>query len=434
MEKDVNRREFVAKSALAAGAATVLAGPRARGANERIRAGFIGVANRGGQLLKAAHDLPQDFEIAAVCDIYKPHLDYWANGLGSSVKAYHDFRDMLEQKDLDAIVIATPDHWHAIQTILACQAGKDVYVEKPLCTTIMEGRRMVEAARKYKRVVQVGTHRRASRLYQQLREVVKAGTIGEITIAHAYRLSNMWPDGIGKLPHTEPPKDLDWDMWLGPRPYRPYQDNFAPYKFRWWLGYSSQMGNWGVHYFDAMRWMMGEEAPVSISAHGSNLAVDDDRTIPVTAHTTFEFASGRLMVFGQYEASHYPMMPGEIDLRGTKGIIFSKPSGYQIFPEQSGQFQDDQPRAKETKFEGDESNHDMTVSNMRNFAECIRSRELPCADVEIGHRSTSFCHLANIALETRSRIDWDPVNERVTNNKKANELLDYEYREKWRLI
>lgn len=434
MSEKMLRRDFVKTGAVAAaGIATSLASPRAVGANDRIRVGFIGVANRGGQLIKAT--LPhKDAEIVAVCDVYKPQTELWADKLEGNIAQYNDFRKMLERKDIDAIVIATPDHWHAVQTIMACEAGKDVYVEKPMTTTIHEGRRMVEAARRTKRIVQVGTHRRASTTYKKLRKLIQDGVIGEVTIAHCYRLSNMSPHGIGKLKDSEPPKDLDWDMWLGPRPYRPYRDNITPYKFRWWYGYSSQMGNWGVHYFDAIRWMLGEEAPVSISAHGSNLGVVDDRTIPVTAHATFEFASGRILVFGHYEASQHPMMPGELDLRGTKGIAFGTKTGFEIYPEKTGQFQDEtQPRSEELIVTGQEGNQGMTEAHMRNFLDCIKSRELPQADVEIGHRSTSFCHLANIALETKSRINWDPVNERVTNNKKANDLLHYEYRKPWKL-
>ena len=338
---------------------------------------------------------------------------------------------MLERKDIDAIFIATPDHWHAIQSIMACEAGKDVYVEKPLAITIKEGRRMVEAARRTKRVVQVGTHRRASEMYEELHQLIQKDTIGKVSVGHAYRLSNMWPKGIGKCADTEPPAGLDWDMWLGPRPKRPFRENIAPYKFRWWKNYSSQVGNWGVHYFDLFRWMVDEEAPCSVSAHGGRFVVDDDRTIPDTLEAVFEFASGRLFVFGQYEASGYPMLKGEIDLRGTKGIVYATGSGFEILPERGGQFQDSTPRLEPMKVRAKGSNHNLTSQHIGGFLECIKSRALPKADVEIGHRSTVFAHLANIALATRSRIEWDAVAERITNNDAANELLDYEYRAPW---
>ena len=272
------RRSFLKNSTSTAAAVALglnLAGAggtqTVRSANEKIRVGFIGVGNRGTQLLTRFMK-QDDVEIAAICDVYEPYLarDYskveqrlkdalggripkMTENLGENVARYKDFRRLLDRRDIDAVVIATPDHWHAVQTIMACQAGKDVYVEKPLSVTIHEGRKMVEAAKRYNCVVQVGLHRRSSKSYMQIAEHVKGGRIGKVTVARAYRVSNMYPDGIGSLPDSKPPKSLDWDMWLGPRPKRSYKDNLVLYKFRWWQSYSSQMANWGVHYCDAMR-------------------------------------------------------------------------------------------------------------------------------------------------------------------------------------
>ncbi len=431
MASEINRRDFV-KTATAAGVAAGIAAPRAMGANERIRAGFIGIANRGGQLIKAAQS-HSNLDIVALCDVHKPTLDQRAEEVGGDVAKYEDFRKLLERDDIDAVFIATPDHWHAIQCIQACEAGKDVYVEKPLSMTIHEGRRMVEVARRTKRVVQVGVHRRASEMFEELHQLVKSDYVGKVTASHAYRITNMWPNGIGRLQPQAPPSDLNWDLWLGPRAEQPYQDNIAPYKFRWWINYSSQMGNWGVHYFDLIRWILDEEAPSAVCAMGGRYAVDDDRTIPDTAMAVFEFPSGGLMNFGQFEASGHRMLPAEIDLRGTKGIVYASSNKYEVIPEKGGQFQDPAPRcaAKEGRAAG--SNHDLTAQHIGDFLNCIKSRELPRADVEVGHRSTVFCHLANISLATKSRLEWDPVNERITNNEAANELLHYEYRAPWTL-
>lgn len=425
---ELNRRDFVKASA--AGLAT-LAAPRARGANERIRAAFIGVANRGGQLIEAA--LPhKDCEIAAVCDVHAPTREKWAAKLG--VPAVNDFREILDRKDIDAVVIGTPDHWHALQTIMACDAGKDVYCEKPLSQTIVEGRKMVEAARRNQRIVQVGLHRRSSEMYRQLHDVVKAGAIGKVTAAHCYRISDMWPRGIGKREDAAPPADLDWDLWLGPRAARPYRETIAPYRFRWWDGYSSQVGNWGVHFFDVIRWMLDEEAPVSVSAHGGKFAIDDDRTIPDTMQVIFEFASGRLLFFAQYEASHTPLFPGDIDLRGTQGIIYASEGSFEVRPEGRGQFQTkDAPRSEPMSKSVPVDNGKLTSDHMRNFLDCIKSREVPRCDVEVGHRSTTFALLANIALATRSRLEWDAQAERFINNDAANAMLHYEYRAPWKL-
>ncbi len=396
------------------------------------RLGFIGVGNRGTQLLEAflAH---ADVAVVAVCDVFEPYREKALRKLDGKAEAYSDFRRLLDRKDVDAVVIATPDHWHAVQTIFACAAGKDVYVEKPLSITIREGRRMVDAARKDDRVVQVGTQRRSSRLYGELVERVAAGTLGKVTVARAYRLSNMYPHGIGKTATSDPPPGLDWEMWLGPRPARPFQATIAPYKFRWWDLYSSQCANWGVHYLDAIRWITAEEAPASVSAHGGKFAIDDDRTIPDTLEAVFEFATGRLALFGQYEASGNAMLrSGEIELRGTQGTAYIDERGFEVAPERGGQFQDSTARASALKVASRDGN--LTVQHARNFLDCVVSRQKPNADVEIGHRSTTFSLLANIALATRARLDWDAQAERITNHATANELLDYEYREPWRSV
>ncbi len=450
------RRQFL-KGTLTAGAGMTLGlsatgsfSGRAHGANDRIRIGCIGVGNRGSQLLGNLLRF-SDVDVVALCDVYPPYLerDYskvsqklkeelggripkMGEQLPENPKRYRDYRHLLDQKDIDAVFIGTPDHWHALQTIAACAAGKDVYVEKPLTITIFEGRKMVEAAKRTNRVVQVGLQRRSSKVYHRLVEEIGRGLVGKVTTARAYRISNMFPRGIGKNLPSDPPDGLDWDLWLGPRPLRPYQDNLVLYKFRWWKNYSSQVANWGVHYFDGIRWLIGEEAPVSVSAHGGRYAIDDDRTIPDTMEVIFEFASGRLLVFGQYEASGGTALEsGEIELRGSKGNVYVDGGGYSIVPSRGGQFQESAPRIKEAAIQGERQNLD--GDHIRNFLDCVRSRKRPHCDLETGHRSTTFALLANIALETRSRIDWDPAAERITNNEAANKLLHYEYRKPWNL-
>lgn len=408
-------------------------GRRVLGANDRVRLGWIGVGNRGSQVLTAFLE-HADMEVAAICDIYEPYIQRAKERLPGPVDVYSDFRKLIERPDIDAVVVATPDHWHAIQTVDACDAGKDVYVEKPLSVTVHEGRRMVEAARRNGRVVQVGTHRRSSPLYGELHELIAAGRIGKVTMSRAYRLSNMAPGGIGRCPPSDPPADLDWDRWLGPRPARPYQENIAPYKFRWWHLYSSQAANWGVHFCDAIRWLTDEVAPQSICALGGQFAVDDDRTIPDTMQVTYQFASGRLAVFGQWEATGNPALPkSEIELRGTDGTAYIDERKFEIVSERGGQFQDRAPRAEplERTFAAKDSNAALTALHARNFLDCVKSRQRPNADVEEGHRSTTFSHLANISLATRSRIEWDAQNERIVSPESANAMLHYEYRAPW---
>ena len=437
MSEKINRRSFGKAGGAATLGWTAVSASRVHGANDGIRLGFIGVANRGGQLIKSflTHD---DIRTVALCDVHKPTLDAALARVGGKADTCGDFRRVLERKDIDAVVVATPDHWHAIMTVDACKAGKDVYVEKPLSKTVHEGRKMVEAARRYDRVVQVGTHRRSSKLYANVAEMIAQDKVGKVTMSKAFRLSNMYPLGIGKEQPTEPPADLDWEMWLGPRPMRDYQDNITPYKFRWWGLYSSQAANFGVHRLDAIRWLTGELAPSSVCAMGGRFAVDDDRTIPDTMHATFEFASGRLAMFGQYEASQNLALPGDrelarakIELRGTLGTVYIGDPGYQIIPERGGQFQDTKERMEAVRQNTPDGN--LTDQHTRNFLDCVKSRRRPTADVEIGHRSTTFSHLANISLQTRLRIEWDAEQEKITNSEEANELLHYEYRKPWKL-
>ncbi len=465
-ENKTTRRRFIKNSAVTTtGIALGLHSFGVRsvlGANDRIRMGFIGVGNRGWKLLRSfmSHD---NVDIVALCDVYEPYLlrdlsrvdPRLKKELGEKippmgenemfkgkVDRYKDFRKLLERKDIDAVCISTPDHWHAVQTIMACEAGKDVYVEKPLSITIHEGRRMVEVAKKTNRIVQVGINRRGLPVYQEAVKLVQGGKIGQVSVARAYRVSNMFPNGIGNAKPEEPPKGFDWDMWLGPRAYRPYQYNIAPYKFRWWKSYSSQNGNWGVHYIDAIRWLMNEEAPIAITAHSTKAILKDDRTIPDTSEITYELASGAIIVFGMYEACGGKVINGgEIELLGTKGnLVIDQDDGYKIVPTKAGQFQD-----KSTLIEPVERKVEKPEKNMRNtpkvgaanlicnFLDCVKSRKKPLCDLETGHRSTSFLLLANIAEDVRTRIEWDPEMEKITNNPEANKLLHYEYRKPWKL-
>lgn len=462
MKNDLSsRREFIGKTSLALAGMAAAPGlvsassyQRIAGSNERIRVGFIGVGNRGTQLM---HLFMQhaDCEIAALCDVYEPYLSRdrgkvdprYLETVGGSVprmgekfpsqpKLYTDYRKMLDDKSIDAVCIATPDHWHALQTIHAIQAGKDVFVEKPLTKTIVEGRKMVEAQAAGRQVVAVGLNRRGAESYQKLAREILSGKIGKVMVARAFRIANMSPGGIGKMQPELPPKDFNWDMWLGPRALRPYQYNIAPYRFRWWEDYSSQMGNWGVHFLDVIRWMMGETAPTTICATGGKYAIDDDRTIPDTMQVTFEFGSGALVSFCIYEASNGKLFPeGEVELRGTTGNLYASEDGYRIYPA-AGREQDsakDEEFKVTTQMLADGSNGSSTGNLVRNFLDCVKSRNEPLCTLEEGHRSTSFAHLANIALATGEKLKWDAQKEQFINSKAANALLHYEYRRPWKL-
>jgi predicted dehydrogenase len=462
-----SRRTFIAQTGLlTAGVSLGVTGisameyGRIPGANNKIRVGFIGIGNRGSQLLQLFMEQP-DCEIAALCDIYEPYvlrdrsrvnpryikdmpdqIPTMGETFPNQVERYSDYRKLLENKNIDAVCIATPDHWHAIMTIDAIRAGKDVYIEKPLSKTIHEGRAMVNAGKNSKQIVTVGLNRRGAPTFQKLAREIPAGKIGKVTFASASHVGNMFPNGIGKMNPETPPAGFNWDLWLGPRAYRPYQYNIAPYRFRWWDDFCNQISNQGVHYLDLIRWMLNEEAPVAISSLGGKFAVDDDRTIPDTMQVTYEFSSGSIASVNILEASSGSFVPyGFIELRGTKGTLYTNENDYKIVPTSPGQFQswdklmDAEEFSLETsdKLLKDNSYKNSTANLIRNFLDCIKSRQTPWSTLEIGHRSTSLAHMASISLATGERLKWDPVKEVFTNSEAANKLLKYEYRAPWKL-
>jgi predicted dehydrogenase len=461
------RRAFIAQTglltagvSLGATSMSALDYRRIIGANNKVRVGFIGIGNRGSQLLQLFMEQP-DCEVAALCDIYEPYLmrdrtrvnqryikdmpeqvPEMGESFPGKVERYSDYRKLLENKSIDAVCIATPDHWHAIMTIDAIRAGKDIYIEKPLSKTIHEGRAMVNAGKNSKQVVTVGLNRRGAPTFQKLAREIPAGKIGKVTFASASHVGNMFPNGIGKMKPENPPADFNWDFWLGPRSFRPYQYNIAPYRFRWWEDFCNQISNQGVHYLDLIRWMLNEEAPVAISSLGGKFAVDDDRTIPDTMQVTYEFASGSIASVNVLEASSGSFVPyGFIELRGTKGTLYTNENDYKIVPTSPGQFQswdklmEPEELSLETndKMLKDKSYRNSTANLIRNFLDCIKSRETPLSTLETGHRSTTLAHLATISLTTGERLKWDPVKEVFINSEAANKLLHYEYRAPWKL-
>lgn len=445
-----NRRDFT-KTMFIAGAATALGAARAAGANERIRVGFIGLGNRGDQVLDAflAH---KDCEVVALCDLSKPYMDFAAKKTGGSPKQFKDYRQLLDQKDIDAVAICTPDHWHALQTVAACQAGKDVYVEKPLSLCIAEGRAMAEAVNKNRRVCQVGIHRRSVEVCREAADFVRGGGLGKITAARAFHIQNEWPNGIGNPPDGNPPEGFDWDAWLGPAPKKPYNKNRTFYRFRWFFDYSGgQVTNFGVHYIDFIQWALGADAPTSVTALGGKpAAMADNREIPDTLEAVWQYPGGTIVTFSQFNATAPQWsLPGcEVELRGTKGTLYLFGNGYEVVPDpisndefpartpltrqQDSRYRRDAKpliQAKQVRGKGTSD----TAPHARNFLDCLKSRAKCNCDIETGHRSTSATLLANIALKTHSVIDWDAKAERCVGNSDANKLLTYKYRAPYKL-
>ena len=327
---DLTRRAFSKGAALG----TALSYSRIFGANDRVRMGYIGLGNRGDQVHEAFLE-HGDQQTVAVCDLRDDYMDFAIKKSRATPRKYADYHALLDAKDVDAVAIASPDHWHALMFVDACNAGKDVYVEKPLSLTVWEGRKMVEAAQRTKRVSQVGTQRRSTASLKEAAEFVRSGGIGHVTIAKSWHISNEFPVGIGNPPDTNPPDPKMWDAWLGPAPKVPYNQNRTFYKFRWFYNYSGgQLTNYGVHNIDMIRWCLGVGYPKRVTALGGKFAVRDNREIPDTLEVIWEY-DNTLVTFAQYDASAAPTNSygAEIELRGTKGTMYLKGGKWDVVPE-----------------------------------------------------------------------------------------------------
>ncbi len=446
-----SRRRFTGTLTAATATAVSLGSLNVLGANDRVRLGFIGLGNRGDQVLDAflAH---ADAEVVAVCDLYQPYLDFAAAKVekkhGNRPRQFKDYRRLLELPDVDAAVICTPDHWHALQMIQACAAGKDVYVEKPLSLCVAEGRAMVEAARRHNCVVQVGIHRRSSAMCREAADFIRNGGLGKVTVARAFHIQNEWPTGIGSPPDAAPPTDWDWNAWLGPAPEMPYNPNRTFYRFRWFYEFSGgQVTNFGTHYLDFIQWALGHDAPQTVTALGGKFAIEDNREIPDTLEVLWQYPGGTLASFSQFNANAAAAdaRGGEIEIRGTKGTLYLWGNGYEVVPEATPQL----PFPARTPLDrsGDRQYRDSfrkwiepkkvsgntdTEPHARNFLDCVKSRQRCNCDVEIGHRSTTTTLIGKLALQTQSLLQWDAQAERFTNHAEANRRLHYDYRAPYR--
>jgi predicted dehydrogenase len=443
----MHRRTF-GQAAAAAAIGTAIGARRVRGANDRVRLGFIALGNRGDQVLDGFLKHP-DAEVVGLCDIYQPYVDFAAAKVGGQPQQFKDYRKLLEMKDLDAVVINTPDHWHALQTIHACEAGKDVYVEKPLSLVVGEGRAMVNAARRFQRVVQVGLQRRSSRFIREAAELVRGGAIGQVTVVRSFHVQNEWPKGIDNPPDEAPPAGFDWEAWLGPAPRRPYNRNRGFYRFRWFRDYSGgQLTNFGVHYMDVIQWALGHDAPLAVTAMGGKFAVEDNRDVPDTLEVLWLYPGGTLVTFSQYNANAAPaaLNRAEIEFRGTKGTLYLRGNGYEIVPDdvtpnpfpartpvdrtvergwRTGARKLIEPRSGAGEVD--------TADHARNFLDCVKSRAACNCDIETGHRSTSATLLGNVAHDAKAYLEWDRTAERFTNHDEANQRLSYRYRAPYEL-
>ncbi len=420
----VTRRHLLATAGAAVSVPWVWTGRAAAGAppSEQVTLGVIGVGGQGSGLLGAFHAKSR-CRVLAVCDVFEPHLSR-AKQRVTAAEAYKDFRYVLDRKDIDAVAIAAPDHWHAAMTVMACQAGKDVYCEKPLSRTVDEGRRMVQVARRYERVVQMGTQHRSNPAIRQVCEWVRNGRLGTVEKVRLW----VWRNRQHKPePNVPPPPGLDWNMWLGPSPWVPYNPLRCPWNFRWFMQYAGgYMTDWGAHMISVISWAMGTDqtGPVSVEGAGTR-DYGSFWDVPVELNLTYQFQ----------DPSPFEMtweQPGD----GGKGgpefgmqFIGSEATLTEFFGRHSVDRGDPDlspTRPDETHLYASDNHHD-------NWLDCIATRERPIVDVEIGHRMTCWCHLGNVAYTLGRKVHWDPARELFIDDDQANRQLRYAYRAPWHL-
>ena len=436
MSSRMNRREFLETSGRAAlgvglGAlvADALATPayaqdNAVSANEKIVMGAIGCGGMGSGLINEFMGHP-DVEMVAVCDVDSRHLDGAAGRVesrsGKAPKKFKDFRKLLEMKEIDAVIVGTPDHWHALPTIHACETGRDVYVEKPISHDIVEGQAMVAAAKHFNRVVQVGTWQRSVGHFINCIDFVRSGKMGKIAVCRAWTCGSA---GVGREKPTAPPPELDWDFWLGPAPKVQYRPNACHGNFRWFFDYAAGLtGDWGAHMIDIILLGMDQWHPLEVASYGGKLICgeEDDRTTPDTQIAIFRFPS---FVF-QWEAHvGEPGLDGGghhgSEFIGEHGTLTVDRGGFQWHPKGS--------------VEGP-SNEPAGGSHSRNFLDCVKSRQKPRSDLESMHYTTTMCHLANLAYLHGKSVKWDGARGVVTGDDKAMQVQSYKrgYRKPWKL-
>jgi predicted dehydrogenase len=408
------------------------------GANDRIRIGVIGCGGMGWGNIRDFIRF-KEVEVASVCDVDDDNSALMLKRIESesgqrAINAGRDFRKVLDQKDIDAVVISTPDHWHALMAVMACQAGKDIYVEKPLALTIGEGRIIVDAARKYNRVVQVGTQQRSAPHFQRAIEYVKSGKLGKIRLVRAWSYQD-WMGNVPKVPDSEPPPNVDYDMWLGPAPKRPFNKNRFHFNFRWFWDYSGGlMTDWGAHMIDIANWGMGIKAPSSAMSVGGKYGYPDDaEETPDTQQVLWGFSDFSMIWEHATALGRGPEVRDHgVAFHGNNGVLVVDRNGWEVYPEtetgKEGKVYRSigHPRQRPDRAE-------MHLLHVDNFLQCMRNRNRPVSDVEIGHNSLIACHLGNIAYRLGRQVKWDVENERILDDKEAQGYVMKEYRAPWKL-
>lgn len=436
------RREFISRSGMMAGGlgmASLFPGRSfsiMQGSpNEKLIVGLIGCRGMGWSNLTQFLNI-DNVECAALCDVDENVLNERANELeqktGKKAQLYTDYRELLDNSDIDAVIIGTPDHWHCLQTVHACQAGKDVYVEKPLGKDTAECEIMVDAARHYNRVVQVGQWQRSGGHWHDAMEFLQSGVLGNIRVTKSWAYQG-WMSSIPVQSDAPVPEGVNYDMWLGPAPQRPFNPNRFHFNFRWYWDYAGGlMTDWGVHLIDIILWGMEVDAPRSVMSTGGKFGYPEDAMeTPDTLQAIYEFDDFSMIWEhaagidgGLYGRNH------GVAFVGNNGTLVVDRNGWEVLSEiesdgENGQ-RDIIRDVSTTQSDGDDLLH-----HVGNFVDCIKTRERPVCDIAIASNTAIVANLGNIAYRTGERLEWDHSIRQITNVEKANEMLKTGYREPW---
>ena len=449
--KELSRRDFMARAAKAGAVGvavptvisrSALSAPGKPGANERIRLGLIGAGAMGnGNLANCAKY--DDVVVTAVCDVWKAHLDRTLQKYGNKPKGYHDYRELLADKDIDAVIIATPHQWHCRQAVDACEAGKDLYLQKPMTLHLAESRVVKNAVLKHQRVCQLGTQIHASETYRRVVEWVRSGKLGRIAVARCFLVSNHAPDGEGSPPDGDPPKGLDWNLWAGPAPIRPFNVNIVKsgYAHTLWLDYGGgRTCGMSEHILDLPYWALGLEFPTRVSSFSSKRFVKDNTDAPDTHEVTFEFPDVTLtwsmsqvssFGFNLQDVARYTKHGAKMEgvqrrlgyfLHGVEGAIYGNYGVVKVVP-QTQSLADAEPPEKSIP---------PSPGHEREWLDCIRTRREPSCGVHYAHKLNTGNMLANLAMKVGRDLQFDPKTEAIIGDEQATRVSVPEYRAPWK--
>ncbi len=426
LKHDLSRRQFLGRSAqnaagVAAGFVSLGQLPAHASANEQVNVAVIGVRGQGKQYAVELAQM-QNVAVKTICDVDERVVPSVLADISAIQREpagiERDFRNILDDDSVDAVVISTPDHWHGIMTIMACQAGKDIFLDSPVSHAVEEGRRMIEAVDHHQRVVQVATQQRSGSHFQSAIDYVQSGKLGNVHLAKAWTVHRRKPIGVKKDSHT--PSGVDYEMWLGPAPQRPFNPNRFHRNWQCFWDYGSgELGHWGVHMLDIARWGLNVELPKSVASSGGTYHSQDDQQTPDTQIVTFNYPTKTIVWEHRLWSTHgIEGRSAATAFYGDRGTLIVDRGGWKVYGGDS---------------ESTSGSGELTASHLTNFVDCVRSRQQPVSTIESGHLSSTLCHLGNISYRLRRQIDLNSQATEFVGDDEANDLLSCQYRDQWQL-